>query len=214
MPKISYTTKVKIDGKTYNSLKEGAKALGIAPGALYARLNTYKHRIDGHTCEYADKEKAAKVQNKYTLNPLIKELQLTKFKPNVVIRISNVLNNDKIYTIEELTKRNEWDMLKTPNFGKKCLEVLKKAMAKRYLSFTPIPHLQEEIVDSIDQLELSVRAYNAFKNHKITKISQLLKMTREDFMKIPNFGKTSFKEVSMQLNALSPKFLEKINKGE
>lgn len=206
-------TKVKIDGKVYNSLVEGAASLGINPAALYNRLNYYKHKINGHVCEYADKKQLDKVKNKHVLNPLIKELGIDKINPKLTIRISNRLNDNKIYTLEDLTKYSENDLLKMPDFGRKCLEVMNKALAKKYLWLAPnFVHTEKEYIDSIDQLELSVRAYNALRNNRIFKISQLLKMTKEDFMKIPKLGEKSFIEITTNLNYLPQKLLKEIKK--
>lgn len=48
-------TKIKIDGKIYNSINEAAEVFQITRGGMYARLNhPYK---DGHTYEYINEAK-------------------------------------------------------------------------------------------------------------------------------------------------------------
>lgn len=207
-----HKVRVEIDGKIYDSIAEGAKHLGITPKALYARLNSQEHKIDGHICKYADKEKHNKIQSKFELHPIIKELEIDKTDPMAMNRLSRILKNDKINTLEDLIGRTENDMLKTPNFGKKCMDILKRAMAKKGLYFTPSNYYdyQPDDPDSIYQnLELSVRAANALANANITKISELINMTKEDFMKIPNFGEKSFRDVAREVN----RFMYQ-NKGE
>lgn len=51
----------------------------------------------------------------------------------------------------------------------------------------------------LDQLELSSRAYNSLKKNNINTISDLLKYSYEDLLKIKNFGKKSADQVMEQL---------------
>ena len=48
---------------------------------------------------------------------------------------------------------------------------------------------------SVDDFELSVRAYNCLKRAGINTIEELSKMDYESLMKIPNLGKKSLEEV-------------------
>ena len=48
---------------------------------------------------------------------------------------------------------------------------------------------------SIEELELSVRAYNCLKRANINSLGELLKLTYDDLMNIKNFGKKSADEV-------------------
>ena len=64
---------------------------------------------------------------------------------------------------------------------------------------------EEEVVDeeepsiTIDELELSVRAYNCLKRASINSMSELLKKSEHDLLNIKNFGKKSSDEVIERL---------------
>jgi DNA-directed RNA polymerase subunit alpha len=54
----------------------------------------------------------------------------------------------------------------------------------------------------IEDLDLSVRAYNCLKRSGITKIGQLLEMSEEDLLAVRNFGQKSLEELKQRLAAL------------
>lgn len=54
----------------------------------------------------------------------------------------------------------------------------------------------------IEDLDLSVRAYNCLKRSGITKIGQLLEMSEEDLLAVRNFGQKSLDELKQRLEAL------------
>lgn len=54
----------------------------------------------------------------------------------------------------------------------------------------------------IEDLDLSVRAYNCLKRSGITKIGQLLEMSEEDLLAVRNFGQKSLDELRVRLEAL------------
>lgn len=49
--------------------------------------------------------------------------------------------------------------------------------------------------DGIEELQLTVRAYNALLNDNIRTIGELIKVTGRELMRIPNFGKLSLEDV-------------------
>jgi hypothetical protein len=57
-------------------------------------------------------------------------------------------------------------------------------------------------VRKIDELELSVRAFNALKANNITTVGELIKMDRNDLWRTPNLGKITFKEIEDVLSHL------------
>ncbi|UCG56216.1 MAG: DNA-directed RNA polymerase subunit alpha [Phycisphaerales bacterium] len=68
--------------------------------------------------------------------------------------------------------------------------------------------VEEEVIDEelakklstpIQELELSVRASNCLESAKIETVSQLVKMTDADLLKIRSFGKTSLREIKRKL---------------
>jgi DNA-directed RNA polymerase subunit alpha len=65
------------------------------------------------------------------------------------------------------------------------------------LSSMPIP---QKIYDTpIEELELSVRAYNCLKRSNITKVGQVLSMNEEDLLGVRNFGEKSLQELRERL---------------
>jgi hypothetical protein len=58
---------------------------------------------------------------------------------------------------------------------------------------------EEFLKDSIDNLLFTNRTANCLKAEKILRISKLINMTKNDLMKIPNFGKLSMKDVEETL---------------
>jgi DNA-directed RNA polymerase subunit alpha len=67
------------------------------------------------------------------------------------------------------------------------------------LSSIPIP---PKIYDTpIEELDLSVRAYNCLKRSNITKVGQVLSMNEEDLLGVRNFGEKSLQELRERLLA-------------
>ena len=69
------------------------------------------------------------------------------------------------------------------------------------------PQKIEEVVDqraalSIEELELSVRAYNCLKRANINSLGELLSLSYNELMNIKNFGKKSADEVLERLHAM------------
>ena len=69
--------------------------------------------------------------------------------------------------------------------------------------------IEEEVVEevaaptlSIEDLELSVRAYNCLKRASINSMSELLKKSEHDLLNIKNFGKKSSDEVIEKLHQM------------
>jgi DNA-directed RNA polymerase subunit alpha len=59
--------------------------------------------------------------------------------------------------------------------------------------------LAEKLKMAIQELELSVRAYNCLEAIKVETVGQLVGMTEADILKIRSFGKTSLREVKRKL---------------
>jgi len=70
---------------------------------------------------------------------------------------------------------------------------------KQPLAVTPVPPRLYET--PIEELELTVRAYNCLKRAGITKVGQILEMSTDDILAIRNFGKKSLDELQERLAA-------------
>ena len=55
---------------------------------------------------------------------------------------------------------------------------------------------------TIEELDLSVRAYNCLKRAGINSVSELVQKNQEDMMKVRNLGRKSLEEVEQKLSAL------------
>jgi len=55
---------------------------------------------------------------------------------------------------------------------------------------------------TIEELDLSVRAYNCLKRAGINNVSELVTKNQEDMMKVRNLGRKSLEEVEQKLNML------------
>lgn len=62
---------------------------------------------------------------------------------------------------------------------------------------------QEKVLEmTIEELDLSVRAYNCLKRAGINTVAELVQRNQEDMMKVRNLGKKSLEEVEQKLTAL------------
>lgn len=77
----------------------------------------------------------------------------------------------------------------------------------------PAPQEGKHSSISIEELELSVRAYNCLKRANINSLGELLKLTYDDLMNIKNFGKKSADEVMERLRQFGLT-LDDINKDK
>jgi DNA-directed RNA polymerase subunit alpha len=55
---------------------------------------------------------------------------------------------------------------------------------------------------TIEELDLSVRAYNCLKRAGINSVAELVQKNQDDMMKVRNLGRKSLEEVEQKLNAL------------
>ena len=67
----------------------------------------------------------------------------------------------------------------------------------------PVDNSKEKVLEmTIEDLELSVRAYNCLKRAGINTVAELVQRNEEDMMKVRNLGKKSLEEVEQKLQAL------------
>jgi len=73
----------------------------------------------------------AEFSSKQNLKEKSKPLELDNL--DLSIRTMNCFSEEKIYTVEALLKFTENELLKIPNFGRRSLNELKKALARNQL---------------------------------------------------------------------------------
>lgn len=64
------------------------------------------------------------------------------------------------------------------------------------------PAFNENLLKSVDELELSVRASNCLKNAQIKTISELVQKTEHEMLKTKNFGRKSLNEIKEVLHSM------------
>jgi DNA-directed RNA polymerase subunit alpha len=74
--------------------------------------------------------------------------------------------------------------------------------------------LNENLLKSIDELELSVRAYNCLKNANIKTIGELVRKTEYEMLRTKNFGRKSLNEIKDILHSMGLHFGMRINQDE
>ena len=71
--------------------------------------------------------------------------------------------------------------------------------------------LNENLLRSVDELELSVRSYNCLKNANIRSIGELVQKTEAEMLKTKNFGRKSLNEIKEILTSMGLSLGMKIN---
>lgn len=69
----------------------------------------------------------------------------------------------------------------------------------------------ENLLRSVDELELSVRSYNCFKNANIKTIADLVQKTEHEMLKTKNFGRKSLNEIKEILTEMGLSFGMKLD---
>jgi DNA-directed RNA polymerase subunit alpha len=84
----------------------------------------------------------------------------------------------------------------------------------KYEDIARPPLLRNDLLDrSVDELELSVRAYNCLKNADIRSIRDLVKRTERDMLSTKNFGKKSLQEIKDLLHGMGLDFGMEFDEG-
>lgn len=151
----------------------------------------------------------------------IEELELS-------VRSFNCLKRAGINTVTDLTEKTIEDMMRVRNLGRKGVEEVEAKLNALGLSFSEstsaddddlfsvtmgeIPvmgGLREGPADSdaclglsIEELDLSVRAYNCLKRHGIETVEDIIAMSEDDLMKVRNLGRRSMEEVIQKINSM------------
>ncbi len=63
----------------------------------------------------------------------------------------------------------------------------------------PISPEEEALLKTVESLDFSIRSLNCLQSAEIATIGQLLTYSKDDLMKIKNFGKKSLTEISEKL---------------
>lgn len=122
-------------------------------------------------------------------------------------RVGDVIDYDKL--ILEIWSNGSIDVTRALSQSAQLLidHFMQIAAASGQPPVVALPQVQEEVVIeeetpsiSIEELELSVRAYNCLKRASINSMAELLKKSENDLLNIKNFGKKSSDEVIERLS--------------
>lgn len=148
---------------------------------------------------------------------------------NLSPRPANCLREKGIFLIGDLIQLSHSDLQNLPNLGIKSLEEIKRLISSLNLASnkqsvqTQMPSLnspsivQSEYEDdpiaiihiapswllsvSLDDLNLQVRTFNALTSNGLSIVGDIADLTIQILLDIPNFGKTSLRDLAEQLKA-------------
>ena len=127
-----------------------------------------------------------------------------------------------IYTLGDLTRCTEQELLSSKNFGETSLIEIRDILGSKGLTLGQFAHEREEPEPSIDldsmspdeqallerpisDLNLSVRARKCMARLGLNTIGQLIRKTGDDLLECKNFGVTSLTEVREKLTQFGVK---------
>lgn len=143
------------------------------------------------------------------------EIPISDFELSV--RSRNCLRKMNIYTLGDLLKITEAELLSYKNFGETSLVEIKKVMDQKGLSLgmaledksaalqaqaAGIEGVNEELTGKlVEDMELSVRARRALARLKIQTLGELINKTEAELLGCKNFGVTSLNEIKERLTS-------------
>ncbi|WP_240928074.1 DNA-directed RNA polymerase subunit alpha C-terminal domain-containing protein [Thalassoroseus pseudoceratinae] len=185
----------------------------------HERAQLYLKDIEATSNMYYDEEQAreqARVEQ--LLNRPVTDFELS-------VRARNCLQNMNIYSLGDLTRINEGELLAGKNFGETSLHEIRDLMSQHGLMIgqninkkkeTPPPYAPTQSVNlspqeqavlgkPISELNLSVRARKCMSRLGITTIGELVHKTQDELLGTRNFGVTSLNEVRAKLSEMDLK---------
>jgi len=186
------------------------KILEVDPN--HPRAHLYLKDIEATSDMYYDEESA---RNEARLTQLLSR-PVTDFELSV--RSRNCLQAMDIFTLGDLTRVSEHDLLSGKNFGETSLDEIRDVMQAHGLmigqnlrpgksSDHPVfqqsslsPEEQALLDRPITDLNLSVRARKCMSRLGLTSLTELVQRTADELLSSRNFGVTSLNEIRAKLN--------------
>jgi DNA-directed RNA polymerase subunit alpha len=190
------------------------RILEVYPGHERARL--FLHDAQAAHDEHYDEE----AQKKRDRMAQVLGIPVTDFELSV--RSRNCLQKMGIYTLGDLARCSEQELMASKNFGETSLDEIREMLTSKGLSLGQLAHEKEEpepdldlsamspdemaILDRpISELNLSVRARKCMVRLGLNTIGELLRKSGDDLLECKNFGVTSLKEVREKLTPMGLK---------
>lgn len=192
----------------------------------YTDFLNNKFYITQHGLDFLKKTQKIKPSNNLNLN-ILQSWELS-------VRSYNALKNYKIFTISDLLKYTEKDLLSLPGFGKTSLDQIKQNLSIFNLNLGMVDSYEiienenhpiesysdtsnKEIIKNQISLEklsinilkewaLSPRTLNALRKNDIIYVGDLLVYDKYFLLKLKNFGKKSFNELVFYMEEHSINF--------
>ena len=159
-------------------------------------------------------EEAAKQRERLTQ---VLSIPVTDFELSV--RSRNCLQKMGIFTLGDLARCSEQELLSSKNFGETSLDEIRDMLQSKGLSLGQFAHEKEEPEPELDvsnmspdeqaflerpiaDLNLSVRARKCMVRLGLNTIGELVRRTGDDLLECKNFGVTSLTEVREKLDPL------------
>jgi DNA-directed RNA polymerase subunit alpha len=138
------------------------------------------------------------------------------------VRSRNCLQQMNIYTLGDLTRVSEHELLSGKNFGETSLEEIRDMMQAHGLAIgmnlhqgkpadhgffteTMSPEEEAALNQSLADLNLSVRARKCMMRLGLTSVGELVRRTADELLASRNFGVTSLNEIRAKLTELGLK---------
>ncbi len=181
----------------------------------HQRAILYKKDVESSKTMYYDEEKEKRKTHKSQLL----ETPISDFELSV--RSRNCLRKMNIQTIDDLLNISEAELLSYKNFGETSLREIKAILDSKGLwlgmaleekelplektTMTGTAEHEEEkgpLKNSVDDLQLSVRARKCLQKLNISTIGELTQTTEAELLGAKNFGVTSLNEIKKAINNL------------
>jgi DNA-directed RNA polymerase subunit alpha len=205
------------DNENYNAAAYCfRRILDVDPN--HPRAILYFKDIEATSNMYYDEDSA---RNEARLAQLLSR-PVTDFELSV--RSRNCLQGMNIFTLGDLTRVSEQDLLGGKNFGETSLHEIREIMGAHGLSIGqnlhqtkladlgPLtthhglsPQEQAQLSRPISDLNLSVRARKCMSRLGLTSLGELVQRTADELLSSRNFGVTSLNEVRAKLSELNMK---------
>ncbi len=179
----------------------------------HARAKLFLRDVLSSRTMYYDEEQ----ERRDTLRNAVLDIPVTDFELSV--RARNCLKKMNIYTLGDLLRVTEADLLGSKNFGETSLGEIKTMLAQKGLQLgqdvEPAPsvtmqalHRDETamvgnegvLATGIADLELSVRCRRALERLGVATLGELASRTEAELLACKNFGQTSLNEIKQRLS--------------
>jgi DNA-directed RNA polymerase subunit alpha len=208
---INLGTLYEDEGLWDNAIKCYETILQEFPWHRRARL--FKRDAESSKTMYYDEDRERKEDKRMQ----ILRTPVTDFELSV--RSRNCLQKMKIDTLGDLILKTESELLGYKNFGETSLQEIKAILGSKglrlgmrteeALEYTPPeegeilpPPPDDNLIQSIDALELSIRSRRCMERIGLKTIGELVDKTEAELLAAPNFGQTSLNEVRQKLSEL------------